>query len=288
MRLDHVTLSRVIDLSNIVVRIKNYKLHTSLSDDNSNLEPPDPISNSEVKRVNANGSAGSPCVRVGNRQTFFFKAFSLSGSLFFYLKYNVFMIIGLTGGIGSGKSAAASFFMDLGINVLDADDVSRDALEINSPGYELFINAFGSSYLDKNNLIDRAKLRSTIFSNKDKKLQLENIIHPIVKESILDFIKKSQSPYTIIMVPLIFETNTAKNYSRILIIDCDIDTQISRTIHRDAQNTSEVMNIINKQASREERLSIADDIILNSSSLDSLREQVLTLHNKYMEIINNG
>ena len=288
MRLDHVTLSRVIDLSNIVVRIKNYKLHTSLSDDNSNLEPPDPISNSEVKRVNANGSAGSPCVRVGNRQTFFFKAFSLSGSLFFYLKYNVFMIIGLTGGIGSGKSAAASFFMDLGINVLDADHVSRDALEINSPGYELFINAFGSSYLDKNNLIDRAKLRSTIFSNNDKKLQLENIIHPIVKESILDFIKKSKSPYTIIMVPLIFETNTAKNYSRILIIDCDIDTQISRTTHRDAQNTSEVMNIINKQASREERLSIADDIILNSSSLDSLREQVLTLHNKYMEIINNG
>ena len=288
MRLDHVTLSRVIDLSNIVVRIKNYKLHTSLSDDNSNLEPPDPISNSEVKRVNANGSAGSPCVRVGNRQAFFFKAFSLSGSLFFYLKYNVFMIIGLTGGIGSGKSAAASFFMDLGINVLDADHVSRDALEINSPGYELFINAFGSSYLDKNNLIDRAKLRSTIFSNNDKKLQLENIIHPIVKESILDFIKKSQSPYTIIMVPLIFETNTAKNYSRILIIDCDIDTQISRTTHRDAQNTSEVMNIINKQASREERLSIADDIILNSSSLDSLREQVLTLHNKYMEIINNG
>ena len=288
MRLDHVTLSRVIDLSNIVVRIKNYKLHTSLSDDNSNLEPPDPISNSEVKRVNANGSAGSPCVRVGNRQAFFFKAFSLSGSLFFYLKYNVFMIIGLTGGIGSGKSAAASFFMDLGISVLDADHVSRDALEINSPGYELFINAFGSSYLDKNNLIDRAKLRSTIFSNKDKKLQLENIIHPIVKESILDFIKKSQSPYTIIMVPLIFETNTAKNYSRILIIDCDIDTQISRTTHRDAQNTSEVMNIINKQASREERLSIADDIILNSSSLDSLREKVLTLHNKYMEIINNG
>ena len=288
MRLDHVTLSRVIDLSNIVVRIKNYKLHTSLSDDNSNLEPPDPISNSEVKRVNANGSAGSPCVRVGNRQTFFFKAFSLSGSLFFYLKYNVFMIIGLTGGIGSGKSAAASFFMDLGINVLDADHVSRDALEINSPGYELFINAFGSSYLDKNNLIDRAKLRSTIFTNKDKKLQLENIIHPIVKESILDFIKKSKSPYTIIMVPLIFETNTANNYSRILIIDCDIDTQISRTTHRDAQNTSEVMNIINKQASREERLSIADDIILNSSSLDSLREQVLTLHNKYMEIINNG
>ena len=288
MRLDHVTLSRVIDLSNIVVRIKNYKLHTSLSDDNSNLEPPDPISNSEVKRVNANGSAGSPCVRVGNRQAFFFKAFSLSGSLFFYLKYNVFMIIGLTGGIGSGKSAAASFFMDLGINVLDADHVSRDALEINSPGYELFINVFGSSYLDKNNLIDRAKLRSTIFTNKDKKLQLENIIHPIVKESILDFIKKSKSPYTIIMVPLIFETNTANNYSRILIIDCDIDTQISRTTHRDAQNTSEVMNIINKQASREERLSIADDIILNSSSLDSLREQVLTLHNKYMEIINNG
>jgi len=198
------------------------------------------------------------------------------------------MIIGLTGGIGSGKSAAASFFMDLGINVLDADHVSRDALEVNSPGYQLFIKVFGSSYLDKNNSIDRVKLRSTIFTNPDKKLQLENIIHPIVRDSILHFIEKSESPYTIIMVPLIFETNSANNYSRILNIDCDIDTQILRTTHRDAQNTSEVMNIINKQASREERLSIADDTILNSSSLDFLRDQVLTVHNKYMEIIKNG
>lgn len=198
------------------------------------------------------------------------------------------MIIGLTGGIGSGKSAAASFFMDLGINVLDADHVSRDALKVNSPGYQLFINVFGSSYLDKNNSIDRVKLRSTIFTNPDKKLQLENIIHPIVRDSILHFIEKSESPYTIIMVPLIFETNSANNYSRILNIDCDIDTQILRTTHRDAQNTSEVMNIINKQASREERLSIADDTILNSSSLDFLRDQVLTVHNKYMEIIKNG
>ena len=90
------------------------------------------------------------------------------------------------------------------------------------------------------------------------------------------------------MVPLIFETNSANNYSRILNIDCDIATQILRTTHRDAQNTSEVMNIINKQASRQERLSIADDTILNSSSLDFLRDQVLTVHNKYMEIIKNG
>jgi dephospho-CoA kinase len=198
------------------------------------------------------------------------------------------MIIGLTGGIGSGKSAAASFFMDLGINVLDADHVSRDALEVGSTGYDLFINVFGSSYLDENNSIDRAQLRSVIFSNPEKKLQLENIIHPIVRDSILDFIDKSQSPYTIIMVPLIFETNSANNYSRILNIDCDIDTQILRTTYRDAQNTLEVMNIINKQASREERLSIADDTILNSSSLNSLKDQVLIVHNKYMEIIKNG
>ena len=198
------------------------------------------------------------------------------------------MIIGLTGGIGSGKSAAASFFMDLGINVLDADHVSRDALEVGSTGYDLFINVFGSSYLDENNSIDRAQLRSVIFSNPEKKLQLENIIHPIVRDSILDFIDKSQSPYTIIMVPLIFETNSANNYSRILNIDCDIDTQILRTTHRDSQNTLEVMNIINKQASREERLSIADDTILNSSSLNSLKDQVLIVHNKYMEIIKNG
>ena len=198
------------------------------------------------------------------------------------------MIIGLTGGIGSGKSAASSFFMDLGIDVLDADHVARDALRINSPGYDLFIEEFGSSFLDDSKDIDRKKLRATIFKNPDKKLKLENIIHPIVKDSILDFIDKSKSPYTIIMVPLIFETNSATNYNRVLVIDCDIDTQVARTTARDNQKTSEVMNGINKQASREDRLSIADDIILNSSSLEFLHEQVLFVHNKYMEIIKNA
>ena len=99
-----------------------------MPDDNSNLEPPDPISNSEVKRVNANGSAGSPCVRVGNRQAFSLKASSLLESLFFYLKYNVCMIIGLTGGIGSGKSAAADCFIELGIDVIDAELLQRNTL----------------------------------------------------------------------------------------------------------------------------------------------------------------
>jgi dephospho-CoA kinase len=90
------------------------------------------------------------------------------------------------------------------------------------------------------------------------------------------------------MVPLIFETNSATNYNRVLVIDCDIDTQVARTTARDNQKTSEVMNVINKQASREDRLSIADDIILNSSSLEFLHEQVLFVHNKYMEIIKNA
>jgi dephospho-CoA kinase len=198
------------------------------------------------------------------------------------------MIIGLTGGIGSGKSAATALFNDIGIDSIDADDLARDSLNVNSKGYKLFIEEFGDKYLDKNKNINRELLRKDIFNNPTAKLKLENIIHPLVRSDIQVFIKNSESDYCIVVVPQIFETNSLKFYDRILVIDCDIDVQISRASKRDNQTKNEIENIINKQATREQRLSIADEVIINNESLESLRNSVLKMHKKYMEIIKNG
>ena len=197
------------------------------------------------------------------------------------------MIVGLTGGIGSGKSAAANFFMDLGIDIIDADLVAKNALKKNSKGYSLFIEKFGNKYLDNKKNINRELLRKDIFSNQINKDILEDIVHPIVYDEILDFIANKQSPYCVVMVPLIFETNSSKNYDRILLIDCDTETQIARSSKRDNQNPIDINKIISKQATRDERLSIADDIILNTSSLKDLYNNVLKIHIKYLELLNN-
>ena len=198
------------------------------------------------------------------------------------------MIIGLTGGIGSGKSAAAALFKDIGIDLIDADDLARDSLSINSEGYKLFIEEFGDKYLDENKNINRELIRKLIFNDSDAKSKLESIIHPIVRSGIETFIKNKKSDYCIIVVPLIFETNSSKIYDRVLVIDCDVDVQISRTSKRDNQTKSDIKNIVNKQASREQRLSIADEVIVNNGSLDLLRNEVLKIHKKYLEIIKNG
>jgi dephospho-CoA kinase len=198
------------------------------------------------------------------------------------------MIIGLTGGIGSGKSAAADLFNNLGIDSIDADDLAKDSLDISSQGYKLFIKEFGKKYLDENKNINRELLRKDIFNDPAAKLKLENIIHPLVRTGIQSFIDNSSSEYCIVVVPLIFETNTSKFYDRILVIDCDVDTQISRTSKRDKQTNNAIKNIINKQATREQRLSIADDVIQNNGSLESLRDAIFKTHKKYMELIKNG
>ena len=198
------------------------------------------------------------------------------------------MIVGLTGGIGSGKSAAANFFVELGVDLIDADDLAKNVLNKNSKGYELFINEFGEQYLDNNKNIDRDLLRKTIFNDSDKKNKLENIIHPQVRFGIEEFIKTSKSYYCIVVVPLIYETRSSSYYDRILVIDCDEEIQINRSAIRDNTENKEIKKIISKQASREERLSIADDVILNNRTLDSLKEEVIKLHKKYIKMLNHG
>ena len=194
------------------------------------------------------------------------------------------MIVGLTGGIGSGKSVAGDFFIELGIDVIDADHVSKNILDDNESAKKLFLEYFGEKFIDKNNNVDRALLRDEIFKNEDKKEALESIIHPLVREEIFNFIENSNSVYKIIMVPLIYETNSQDFYDKIVVVDCKEENQIIRASKRDNKTKNDIINIMKNQASSNERMSIADEVIKNDSSLDWFKK---TGNKSPSEIIRN-
>ena len=192
------------------------------------------------------------------------------------------MIVGLTGGIGSGKSAAANFFQNEGITVIDADDLSREVIEQDTPGFEKIVDCFGYAIIDSDGSINRAFLRQEVFDDEKKKKLLESIIHPLVRDLMIEKIAASQSPYSIIMVPLIFETNSMNNYNRILVIDCDPIVQLERAMLRDKNSKIQIQKIIDSQCSREERISIANDIIPNNDSLENLKIRSIAMHKFYL------
>ena len=194
------------------------------------------------------------------------------------------MIVGLTGGIGSGKSVVGNFFTELGIDVIDTDHVSKNILDENKSAKKLFVEHFGDKFIDKNNNIDRALLRDEIFKDENKKEALESIIHPLVREEIFNFIKNSQSIYKIVMVPLIYETNSQDFYDKILVVECSEENQINRASKRDNKTNDDIMNIIKNQATSEQRKSIADEVINNDSSLNELKNQVIKIHQKFLGI----
>jgi len=197
------------------------------------------------------------------------------------------MIVGLTGGIGSGKSAAGKYFELNGMTVIDADQLAKEALDTGSQGYDEAIEYFTSSILDEAGHIDRSILRKEIFNDTDKKLKLESIVHPIVRDLMFNQISASQSPYSIVMVPLIFESQSMSSYDRILVVDCDESLQLERSTLRDNSPSELIKKIIHSQCSREERLSIANDVLPNNDSLDSLQSKVDKLHNFYLGMCKN-
>ena len=192
------------------------------------------------------------------------------------------MIVGLTGGIGSGKSAAASFFKNEGINVIDADDVAKEVVEKDTPGFKKVVEYFGAEIIHADGSIDRAKLRKEVFESIEKREALESITHPLVREKMSERILASQSPYSIIEVPLIFETKSMSSYDRVLVIDCESKLQLERAALRDKNSSDVIQNIINSQCSREERLSIANDVISNNDSLKNLQIRSLAMHHFYL------
>ena len=197
------------------------------------------------------------------------------------------MLIGLTGGIGSGKSLAGDFFKSKNIDVIDADDLAHNALDIESEGYKKFLDIFGETFLDENSEIDRKALRKYIFQNPEMKNKLEEIVHPIVQNGILNFINNSNSIYRIIIVPLIAETNSSSFYDRVLAIDCKKEIQIERASKRDNSNEEQILKIIQSQASSEDRNKIANDVVENNDTKDEFLMNLEDIHKKYLILANN-
>ena len=197
------------------------------------------------------------------------------------------MLIGLTGGIGSGKSLAGDFFKIKNIDVVDADDLAHHALDKEGEGYKKFLDIFGETFLDENSEIDRKALRKYIFQNPEMKNKLEEIVHPIVQNGILNFINNSNSIYRIIIVPLIAETNSSSFYDRVLAIDCKKEIQIERASKRDNSNEEQILKIIQSQASSEDRNKIANDVVENNDTKDEFLMNLEDIHKKYLILANN-
>ena len=194
-------------------------------------------------------------------------------------------IVGLTGGIGSGKSVVSNKFLSLHINVNDADIASRKIVEPGQPALVEIENHFGSDILTKEGFLNRGKLREVIFSDPKEKKWLESILHPKIREYLVQEIEGSSSPYSILVSPLLLETNQHQLCSRILLVDVPREIQIKRTVLRDKVPESQIEKIILSQMDREKRLKKADDVLLNTGTVLELEEQVLELHKKYLQML---
>lgn len=202
--------------------------------------------------------------------------------LLFYLKDK--LIIGLTGGIGSGKTAASDHFMKLGIDVVDADVIAREVVQPNSDTLNKVADKFGADILLENGELNRAKLRERIFTNEDDKQALNNIMQPAIRYALLDQLNKARSEYVILSAPLLLENGLEKYCQRVLVVDVPVETQLKRASSRDTVSINQIQSIINSQIDRSSRLSKADDVIDNSSDLTHLYKQVTQLHNKYLTL----
>ena len=191
--------------------------------------------------------------------------------------------IGLTGGIASGKSTVCDLFLQLSVEIIDADKISHDITKKDGSAFQEILDYFGKKILDLDGELDRQQLRSIIFNDATAKRALENIIHPKVLNEINKNISDSTAPYLIIAVPLMIETGMNKLMDRVLLIDCSIETQIRRLIERDKCTKQEAQSIIENQASLESKRAICDDVIVNEegTSFDLLKTEVIKLNDFY-------
>ena len=197
------------------------------------------------------------------------------------------MLIGLTGGIGSGKSLAGDFFKSKNIEVIDADNLAHNALSKNGKWYIEFLDVFGETFLDENSEIDRKALREYIFKNPEMKNRLEEIVHPIAQDGILSFINNSNSAYRVIIVPLIAETKSSSFYDRVLAIECNINIQVKRASKRDNSSEDQILKIIQSQASAEDRNKIASDVVKNNGTKEEFIMSLEDIHSKYLMLADN-
>ena len=195
------------------------------------------------------------------------------------------LVIGLTGGIASGKTTVANLFQqEFGIEIVDADIVAREVVEPGTDGLKAITNRFGEQILDDLGNLNRSKLRDVIFSQPEQKEWLNNLLHPMIRREMLKQLDDVQSAYALLVIPLMVENGLQSLADKVLVVDVDKETQLQRTVVRDKVNQSQVEAILASQATREQRLAIADYVIKNNATNEKLLPQITELHQKFLEI----
>ena len=192
--------------------------------------------------------------------------------------------IGLSGGIGSGKSTACEIFSELGVPVIDADIIAHNVVQAGMPALQLIKEEFGEDIITKDGYLNRKELRDRIFKNESDRRKLESILHPVIYKEIARQTKGINSAYCIISIPLLLETGTSDIIDRILVIDIPKELQLSRASARDNASLKNIETIIHSQISRDDRLAAADDIINNEGDIENLRRQIYDLYEFYKSI----
>jgi dephospho-CoA kinase len=191
--------------------------------------------------------------------------------------------IALTGGIASGKSLVSNFFRELKISIIDTDIISREILHSNKSILRKIRNSFGNHIFSEQGELKRKKLRKIIFENRKKRLLLGSIMHPEIRKETLKRIQMEESVYHIIVIPLLYNSPMKNDVDRIIVVDCTVAIQLQRLLKRDSETISQAKHIISSQASRQDLLKIADDLIQNNQSKQETKSQVIKLHQKYLE-----
>jgi dephospho-CoA kinase len=197
--------------------------------------------------------------------------------------------IGLTGGIGSGKTTVAKIFSSLNIPVIDSDIIAHQLVLPGSECFKKIVGLFGDEFLATNGELDRKKMAQYIFSHEDKKTDLENILHPQIKAKMLEEIQKlEESPYVILAIPLLFETDFIDLVDRVLVVDVPEKIQIERIKNRDSLSEEQAKKIIDNQIDQTTRAKKADDILDNSASIEDIQPAIRHLHDTYLNLSNNN
>ena len=191
------------------------------------------------------------------------------------------LIVALTGGLASGKSSVARRLEELGVPVIDADVVTRRLVEPGAPALAKIVEAFGAGVLDEHGHLDRARMRERIFGDDRDRRRLESILHPKVREAMRSFAASSDAPYVVFVIPLLVETDQAHEMDRVIVVDAPPALQTARALARDGSSQETIAAILDRQATRSERLAVANTVIENTGDLATLRERVDAVHREY-------
>ncbi len=192
-------------------------------------------------------------------------------------------VLGLTGGIGCGKTAVSNMLAELGITIVDADIVARQVVEPGTEGLNAIVKHFGTDILNEHGALNRSELRARIFSNAEQKAWLNALLHPLIRTKLITDLKNAQSDYVVLVAPLLFENQLDSYCDRTLLIDVPVELQITRTTKRDNISTEQAKQIIDAQMSRENKQQKADDILNNNRNLNDVKQDLLKLHKYYLQ-----